>query len=195
MSEINSYLSFCLGEEIFAANVSKVLNILEMTKVTKVPKSPEYMKGVINLRGQVLPLIDTRLKFGMTETEYTTNTCILVLDINIEHESVQLGAIVDAVREVVEINDINIQPPPSIGSKYKSEFIEGVAQINEDFVMLLNMDLVFSVEEIISLKNSTENSKVSKNDDSDENKGTTNKSKKTSSTTTKSVKTRKSKTK
>ena len=78
----DSYLTFKLGEETFGANVSKVLNILEMTKITKVPKSPGYMKGVINLRGSVLPLIDTRIKFDMPETEYTANTCILVLDID-----------------------------------------------------------------------------------------------------------------
>lgn len=196
MSEINSYLTFCLEEEVFAANVSKVLNILEMTKVTKVPKAPGYMKGVINLRGQVLPLIDTRIKFGMKETEYTTNTCILVLDINIDNESVQLGAIVDAVREVVEIDDKNVQPPPSIGSKYKSEFINGVAQINEDFVMLLNMDLVFSVEEIINLKNTTEDAKINnENNSAEKEKATSKKNTKTIPATKKTIKNKRSKAK
>lgn len=155
---MESYLTFKLGEEVFAAHVSKVLNILEMTKVTKVPKAPEYMKGVINLRGQVLPLVDTRLKFGMTETEYTTNTCILVIDIEIGNEQVQLGALVDSVQEVIEIDDSSIQPPPSIGSKYKSEFIDGVVQINDEFVMLLNMNYIFSVDEIIILRDTSQQS-------------------------------------
>jgi purine-binding chemotaxis protein CheW len=153
--KINSYLTFKLGEEIFGANVSKVLNILEMTKITKVPKAPNYMKGVINLRGAVLPLIDTRLKFDMPETEYTTNTCILVLDIELNGESVHVGALVDCVQEVIEIDDSQIQPPPSIGSKYKSEFIEGMAKINEEFIMLLNMDLIFSTNELSLLKDSS----------------------------------------
>ena len=102
---INSYLTFKLGDEFFAANVSKVLNILEMTKVTKVPKAPNYMKGVINLRGSVLPLVDTRIKFDMTETEYTTNTSILVLDINMNGEPVHLGALVDSVQEVPQFTN------------------------------------------------------------------------------------------
>src|SRR5512145_1168536 len=153
--KINSYLTFKLGEEIFGANVSKVLNILEMTKITKVPKAPNYMKGVINLRGAVLPLIDTRIKFDMPETEYTANTCILVLDIDMNGESVHVGALVDSVQEVIEINETQIQPPPSIGSKYKSEFIEGMAKINEEFIMLLNMDLIFSSSELSLLKDSS----------------------------------------
>lgn len=152
---INSYLTFKLEDELFAANVGKVLNILEMTKITKVPKAPNYMKGVINLRGSVLPLIDTRIKFGMTETEFTANTCILVLDIQIENEDVQVGALVDSVQEVLEIDDNNIQPPPSIGSKYKSDFIDGMAKHNDEFVMILNMEAIFSTEEIIDMKEMT----------------------------------------
>jgi purine-binding chemotaxis protein CheW len=153
--KINSYLTFKLGEEIFGANVSKVLNILEMTKITKVPKAPNYMKGVINLRGAVLPLIDTRIKFDMPETEYTTNTCILVLDVDLAGESVHVGALVDSVQEVIEIDDHQIQPPPSIGSKYRSEFIEGMAKINDEFIMLLNMDLIFSNNELSLLRDSS----------------------------------------
>lgn len=160
-TKIISYLTFKLGQETFGANVSRILNILEMTKITKVPKSPPYMKGVINLRGAVLPLIDTRIKFDLGETEYTTNTCILVLDIDISGESVHVGALVDSVLEVIEIDDNQIQPPPSIGSKYKSEFIEGVAKINDEFIMLLNMDMIFSTQEVSLLKESSSEVEVS----------------------------------
>jgi purine-binding chemotaxis protein CheW len=155
LTEINSYLSFNLGEEEFAAHVGKVLNILEMTKITEVPKAPEYMKGVINLRGTVLPVVDTRIKFGMTPTEYTTNTCIVVMEVEIEGDVVQVGALVDSVQAVLEIDDAQIQPPPSIGSKYKSEFIYGMAKLDERFIMLLDMEKVFSSDEIISLKKKT----------------------------------------
>jgi len=154
-TKVNSYLSFKLGEEIFGANVTKVLNILEIAKITKVPKAPVYMKGVINLRGSVLPLIDTRIKFDMGETVYTPNTCILVLDIDISGEVVHVGALVDSVHEVIEIEETQILPPPSIGSKYKSEFIEGIAKINNEFIMLLNMDLIFSSSELSLLKDSS----------------------------------------
>src|SRR6056297_1221586 len=130
----NSYLTFKLGEEEFGAHVSQVLNILEMTKITEVPKSPEYMKGVINLRGMVLPVIDTRIKFSMPETEYTNNTCIIV----------------------IEIEESQIEPPPGIGSKYKSEFIYGIAKIEENFVMLLDMQKVLNAEELSEITDKSE---------------------------------------
>jgi purine-binding chemotaxis protein CheW len=155
-TKINSYLTFKLGDETFGANVSKVLNILEMIKITKVPKSPLFMKGVINLRGSVLPLIDTKVKFDMGETNYTTNTCILVLDIDMGGEAVHVGALVDSVQEVVDIEENKILPAPTIGSKYKSEFIEGIAKINNEFIMLLNMDLIFSANELSLLRESAD---------------------------------------
>jgi purine-binding chemotaxis protein CheW len=164
-TKINSYLTFKLGNEIFGANVAKVLNILEMTKITKVPKAPGYMKGVINLRGSVLPLIDTKIKFDLGETEYTTNTCILVLDIELNGEPVHVGALVDAVQEVIEIDDLQIQPAPSIGSKYKSEFIEGMAKVNDEFIMLLNMDLIFSTSELSLLRDSSSEVEIEEHKD------------------------------
>jgi purine-binding chemotaxis protein CheW len=157
LSTLTSYLSFKLGDETFAANVSKVLNILEMTKITKVPKAPDYMKGVINLRGTVLPLVDTRIKFGLTATEFTVNTCILVLDIKIGEDSLQVGGLVDAVQEVLEIEPQQILPPPNIGSKYHSEFISGMYKASEEqFIMILDMDKVFSADELIEVHESSQ---------------------------------------
>ena len=156
LNTLTSYLSFKLGDETFAANVSKVLNILEMTKITKVPKAPAYMKGVINLRGTVLPLIDTRIKFGLTPTEFTPNTCILVLDIQIGDDSVHLGALVDSVQEVLEIEPQQILPAPNIGTKFHSDFICGMYKINEEqFIMILDMDKVFTVEELKHVQETT----------------------------------------
>ena len=151
-NQINSYLTFKLGEETFASHVTSVLKILEMQKITEVPKTPEFMKGVINLRGNVVPVIDARLKFGMEATAITEKTCILVLNIEIEDEQVEVGAIVDSVMDVIEYPKENIKPSPSLGSKYKSDFIEGVMKLNDQFVMVLNMDSVFSTEEIIDIK-------------------------------------------
>ncbi|MDD3567715.1 MAG: chemotaxis protein CheW [Bacteroidales bacterium] len=153
--KINSYLSFKLGDEEFAAHASKVLNILELSKITAVPQAPEYMKGVINLRGTVLPVIDTRMKFGMSPTEYTNNTCIIVMDIVVDNESVKLGALVDAVQAVLEIEPSQIMPAPSIGSRYRSEFIDGVTSIDEKFVMILDMDAIFSSDDLTSLVETT----------------------------------------
>jgi purine-binding chemotaxis protein CheW len=156
--QVNSYLTFNLVDETFASHVNNVLKILEMQKITEVPKAPEYMKGVINLRGNVLPVIDARLKFGMKPKPYTDKTCILVLNIEIEKEKVEVGAIVDAVLDVIEFQKENIKPPPSLGSKYKSDFIEGVMELENSFVMVLNMDAVFSTEDIIHLKDNAEKS-------------------------------------
>lgn len=161
ITKINTFLSFKLGEEEFAAHVGKVLNILEMTKITEVPKAPEYMKGVINLRGTILPVIDTRIKFGMPKTEYTTNTCIIVLDIEMDGDSIHVGALVDSVQAVLELDSNQIMPAPSIGSKYKSEFIEGVANIDDKFIMILNMDAVFSSNELTNIQNQTKETEES----------------------------------
>lgn len=155
LENTNSYLTFKLGEEEFASHVSKVLSIMEMVKITQVPKSPEYMQGVINLRGQVLPVVDTRIKFGMTPTEFTASTCIVVMEVEVNGEYVQVGTLVDSVQEVLEITQDQIQPPPSIGSKYKSEFISGMAKIDEKFIMMLDMDKVFSAEELLNVQAST----------------------------------------
>ena len=147
-----SYLTFKLGEETFAANVGKVINILEMTNITSVPKSPDYMMGVINLRGSVLPVIDTRQKFGMEETELTSNTCIIVMEVKMESDTVRVGTLVDSVEEVIEIEDDQIQPPPAIGNKYRSEFIKGMVNQNETFIMILDMDKVFSLNELSAIQ-------------------------------------------
>ena len=146
-NKINSYLSFKLGNEFFAAHVNNVINILELTDITPVPKAPYFMKGVINLRGAVLPVVDTRLKFGLTETEYTQDTCILVLNVDIDGEEVSVGGLVDSVQEVLEIEYKDIKPAPSIGNKYKTECINGVVSHNDNFIMLLNMDKMFSVDD------------------------------------------------
>jgi len=154
--KIDSYLSFKLGEEEFATNVEKVISILEMTNITAVPKAPEYMKGVINLRGTVLPIIDTRLKLGMSPSEYSNNTCIVVLDIELNNENIKVGALVDSVQEVLELESDQIKLLPSLGSKYKSEFIKGVVGIENKFIMILNMDSIFSTEEISITQSKTE---------------------------------------
>jgi len=149
--KIISYLTFKLGDELFAANVSKVLNILELSRITKVPKAPSYMKGVINLRGDILPIVDTRLKFGMDETPFTSSTCIIVLIIDFNGESIHIGGLVDSVQEVLEIEDKAILLPPSIGSVYRSDFIKGVVEHDDTFIMLLDVEKVFTDAELSAI--------------------------------------------
>lgn len=152
----HSYLTFRLGDETFAASVNHVLEILELSKITKVPRAPHFMRGVINLRGNVLPVIDTRIKFGLDKADDTVNTCILVMNLESEKQKIMLGALVDAVQEVREIEQSSIQPAPSIGSKYRSEFIEGMVKVNDQFVMILNLALVFTTDEVTIIQETTE---------------------------------------
>jgi len=152
---INSYLSFKLGEEEFATNAGRVLSILEMTKITEVPQAPAFMKGIINLRGRVLPVIDIRLKFGMLPTVFTSNTCIVVMEVEMDNSSAQLGVLVDSVQAVLEVDKDKVLEAPNIGSRYRAEFIEGIIQQGDGFVMLLDIDKVFSSMDIVALTQST----------------------------------------
>ena len=168
-TQLNSYLSFNLDTENFAINVGKVLSILELSRITKIPRAPEYLKGVINLRGEVLPVTDTKVKFGMGDTEFTTNTCILVLDLVMDSTELKVGVLVDNVREVFEIDNAEILPPPSIGSKYKSDFISGICRRNDDFVMILDIEKIFSSDELLMLTESS-NTPVEETDEAVEKK-------------------------
>lgn len=156
--EINSFIIFRMLNESFAINVSKVLNILEMQKITKVPEAPPYMLGVINLRGEVLPVIDSHIKFGAEPIEITYQTCILVLDIVSSKEvTTKLGLMVDFVDEVIEIKPDTVLPPPGIGETYQSKYITGMYQKkNKDFIMMLDIDKLLSINEIIELNVSKE---------------------------------------
>jgi len=148
ITETVQYLTFKLSDEIFAIDVSKVREILEFTSITKVPQTPEFMRGVINLRGSVVPVIDLRLNFGMECTEQTVNTCIIVVEVNLENELVVLGALADSVQEVVEMEPDKIEPAPHLGTKLNTDFIKGMGKIDNEFVMILDIDRVFSSEEI-----------------------------------------------
>lgn len=154
-----SFLTFKLGEELFAANVSKVIEILEIPKVTRVPRSPDFMRGVINLRGNVLPVIDSRVKFGLPPADDTINTCIVVLNIQLASQQAVIGMVVDAVKEVIVFDTASIQAVPEIGSRYKSDFIEGMTKSDDAFIMILNIDLLFNSQEATLLQDSqlTEN--------------------------------------
>lgn len=156
-----SYLSFKLGSEYFALPVMKVLEILEVPKITRVPHAPAYLKGVINLRGAVLPVIDTRVKFGMSPTAFDINTSILVLSIQEEDDLLTVGVLVDAVLEVFEIQDSQIKPSPTIGAKYKADFVEGMIHYQEEFMMLLDIDRIFS---LIEIENILQQSPAGEND-------------------------------
>lgn len=142
------FLTFTLVDEVFAVDVARVREILEMPSITKVPQVPDFMRGVINLRGCVVPVIDLRLKFGMEETAQTVNTCIIVVEVEMDGENIVLGALADSVQEVIEMEPSQIEAAPHIGTHLKTEFLKGMGKHNERFVMILDIDKVFSNTEL-----------------------------------------------
>jgi purine-binding chemotaxis protein CheW len=146
-TESRQYLTFRLAEETFAVDVAKVREILDFVAITKVPQTPDFMRGVINLRGSVVPVVDMKLKFGMEPTEKTVNTCIIVLEVIIENETTIVGALADSVQEVVELDPSQIEPPPRIGMKLSIDFIQGMGKLNDAFVIILDTDKIFSFDE------------------------------------------------
>ena len=149
--EATQYLTFKLDEEVFALDVAKVREILEESSITKVPQTPDFMRGVINLRGSVVPVIDMRLKFGMSRTEKTVNTCIIVVEVQLEDEVIVLGALADSVQEVIEMEPSQIEAAPHIGSRLNTDFIKGMGKHDNRFVMILDIDRVFSSAELESV--------------------------------------------
>ena len=148
-SETTQYLSFNLGEEVFALDISKVREVLEFTTVTKVPQTPAFMRGVINLRGGVVPVIDMRLKFGMGETEKAINTCVIITEVVMDDgETTVLGALADSVQEVFDLHVEDIEPAPKIGTQLNTEFLLGMGKKDDEFVLLLDIDKAFNLEDL-----------------------------------------------
>ena len=148
ITETVQYLTFKLDEEVFALDVAKVREILELTTITKVPQTPDFMRGVINLRGSVVPVIDLRLKFGMSATMNTINTCIVVAEVQMEDDTIVLGTLADSVQEVIEMEAEEIEAAPHIGTRLNTDFIKGMGKSDGHFVMILDVDRVFSSYEL-----------------------------------------------
>ena len=155
-TQIDSYLTFRMNDEHFAVSVGKVTELLEMLPITHVPKSPEFMRGVINLRGAVVPVIDTRVKFSLPTASDTIDTCIVVINISQDSDTVKIGAIVDSVSEVIEIAGEKILALPAVGNKENSQFIQGVIKLDEKFIMVLDVDKVFTNDDVISINMTSE---------------------------------------
>ena len=144
----NQYLTFKLDSDLFAVDVGKSREVLDFADVTRVPQTPDYMLGVINLRGSVVPVINLRRKFGMQEAEKTVDTCIIVMEINVNDDKVIIGIVADAVQEVLDLDDSQIEPPPRLGTRLNTEFIKGMGSMDDQFVILLDIDRVFTADEL-----------------------------------------------
>jgi len=148
ITETSLYLTFRLGEEVFAIDVRQVREVLDLTTITKVPRAPEFMRGVINLRGSVVPVVDLKMKFGLPKTEATMDTRIVVMEIDLDGEITILGAMADSVHEVLELEPGQIQDPPKLGTRWRSEFIRGMGKRADEFVTIIDIDRVFSSDEL-----------------------------------------------
>jgi purine-binding chemotaxis protein CheW len=145
---LHQYLTFKLGEEMFAIDVSQVREILDVTTITKVPRAPEFMRGVINVRGSVVPVVDLRMKFDMSATERTKDTRIVVMEIALDGDWTTIGTLADAVHNVMDIEPAAIEPAPKVGAKWNTDFINGIGKHNDEFIIILNVDRIFSAEEL-----------------------------------------------
>ena len=145
------YLTFSLGGEVFALGILNVKEIIEFGSVTEIPMMPVFIRGVINLRGAVVPVIDLSARFGGAATTVSRRTCIVIVEIDSEDGKQDLGVMVDAVNEVLEIPRAEIEPPPSFGAKIRADFIQGMGKVDGRFVIILNVDRVLSTAEIAML--------------------------------------------
>ncbi len=148
ITETTQYLSFHLDEEEFALEISRVREVLDFTKITRVPQTPGFIRGVINLRGSVVPVVDLKHKFGIGTTEKTVLTRIIICEIAAEDGMAVIGALADSVHEVMDIEPESIEPAPKIGSRLNTEFLKGMGKRDEEFILILDIDKVFSSDEI-----------------------------------------------
>lgn len=149
------YLTFSLDEEVFAMDIRTVREIIQYGAMTTVPLMPKFVRGVINLRGAVVPVIDLQARFGRPAAEISKKTCIVIFDALREGERVELGLMVDAVSEVVEIAPDQIEPPPSFGGAVKRDFIRGMGKMGSKFVIVLEPDKAFDIEDMARLAESS----------------------------------------
>ena len=151
ITEMRQYLTFKLGNEVFGIDVAKVREVLDFTTITEIPRTPDFMSGVINLRGSVVPVVDLRLCFQMSKTERTRNTCIVVVEVMLDGEATVIGALADSVEEVIDLEPDQIQPAPRIGARIRTDFIKGMGKREMQFIMILDIDRVFSAEELAAV--------------------------------------------
>jgi purine-binding chemotaxis protein CheW len=144
-------MTFKLGDELFAINVSQVREVLEVPQITKVPTAPSYMRGVVNVRGQSIPVVDLSLRFGLPRIADTVNTRVIVMELKIDGETAVIGGLADSVHEVIELEPSEINPPPNIAMRWRTDFIIGMGKRGDAFIIILDINAVFSSTECIAV--------------------------------------------
>ncbi|HET9619979.1 MAG TPA: chemotaxis protein CheW [Kofleriaceae bacterium] len=143
---LTSYITFKLGDELFAIDVARVREVLDLTEITRVPTSPPYMRGVVNVRGSAIPVVDLRYKFGLPPTPDTVNTRIVVLELELDGEVAVVGGLADSVHEVLELERSQIREPPRIAMRWRADMIEGLGKKGEQFIIVLDIARVFATD-------------------------------------------------
>lgn len=146
--EENQFLTFRIGEELFAIPILEVREIKEYSHITSIPMMPNTIKGVINLRGSVVPVVELSIRFKRKPAPITKKTCIIILEVEFDEETIEVGVIVDSVSEVLSIAPEDIEPAPSFGAKIRLDFISGIAKVADEFIIALNTNRVFSINEL-----------------------------------------------
>ena len=146
----NQYLTFLLNGEVFGIATNRVLEVLDYTEVTPVPQTPDFMSGVVNLRGSIVPVVDMHLKFDLPTSQRTVNSCIIIISILIDGEPISLGVMADSVREVFDLDPEQIEAAPRMGTRLNSNFIQGMGKHNDEFIILLNIDTIFSQQQLVA---------------------------------------------
>ena len=154
--EISQYLTFKLEEDLYALNVEGVREVLELelNHITKIPRTPESLRGVINVRGSVVPVIDMRIKFNMEKQETTIDTCIIVIETSLNGKLTVLGILADSVQEVIDLEPDQIEAAPEIGNQLRTEFIAGIGKRDDSFIIILKIDEILTADEL-SVVNTT----------------------------------------
>lgn len=150
-SESQRFLTMTLGQEIFAIDIFSVREILDYTDITRIPQTPDFMRGVVNVRGSAVPVVDLKMKFGLGQVERTLNTRIVIVEIRREDTVSVMGALADSVKEVLELETERIDPPPRMGAAVRADFIRGIGKHGDRFILILDVDKVFSTDEIQDL--------------------------------------------
>ena len=161
LSVAHRYLTFFVEEEQYGIDISRIKEIIAAMDITHIPKTPDFVKGVINLRGSIIPVVDVRLKFGMPEREMDVNTAIIIYEVN----KVYIGFIVDQVEDVLSLNDENISDAPHFGTNIDTSFIENVAEVENDVIMLLNLEKIFEAEELLDISKLEQDKKQTKEEE------------------------------
>ena len=168
--ESKNYLTFLVASDIYGIDIIRIKEILEITSITQVPMTPDYISGVINLRGNVMPVIDLANRLGKASSDITKKSCILIVEVALDESVMDIGMTVDAVNKVLAIPDTDLEPPPAFGVNIRSDFIKHMGRLDQNFIIIFDIDKLLDVNELAMFDNASSKSLATTTDQSDKNK-------------------------